>query len=96
MLNRIYNYYVIVKTKQNGGNFMTDERFVYEIIRDLREDLKKTEEQKGEKVNTLTVKCVLKRTYRRIVRLQDQINKKSRNFSIELIGDKQVKIIKKS
>lgn len=75
---------------------MTDERFVYEIIRDLREDLKKTEEQKGEKVNTLTVKCVLKRTYRRIVRLQDQINKKSRNFSIELIGDKQVKIIKKS
>lgn len=75
---------------------MTDERFVYEIIRDLWEDLKKTEEQKGEKVNTLTVKCVLKRTYRRIVRLQDQINKKSRNFSIELIGDKQVKIIKKS
>ena len=94
-VNGIYDYCATVKTKQVGGKIMTDERFVYETIRDLRDDLRKSEEQKGMEIDTLIVPCLLKRTYKRLERLQDKINEKSRDFTIELIGDKQVKVQRK-
>lgn len=75
---------------------MTDEKFIYEIVRDLREEWEKAEEARDEKLETLIVPCLLKRTYKRVERLQEQINKKSENFSVEPIGNKQIRIRKKS
>ena len=75
---------------------MTDEKFIYEIVRDLREEWEKAEEARDEKLETLIVPCLLKRTYKRVERLQEQINKKSENFSVEPIGSKQIRIRKKS
>ena len=91
----MYNYHVTVKIKLHGGKIMTDERFIYEFIRDLRENLEKSAEQLDEDVKALIVTCILKRTYERVERLQEQINKESRDFSIELLGDKRIRICKK-
>lgn len=74
---------------------MTDERFIYETIRDLREELKKSEAQKGCEIQKLIVPCLLNRTYKRIVRLQEKINQKSEKFYVEPIGNKQVRIRRK-
>lgn len=74
---------------------MTDERFIYEVIRDLRDDLRKSDEEKGYKIQTLVVPCLLNRTYKRIERLQEQIDKKSRDFTIEPIGNKEIRIRRK-
>ena len=74
---------------------MTDERFIKEIIKEVEENFKETEEQGSQEFESIKIEY-FKGEYKRLVQLLAQINKECDKFTLEAIGNNTIRVHKKS